>query len=173
MEIAQKTGEPEILAEVLYLHARLARLSEKAEEARRLAEEGFHTALDVGDTKMFLLLELGHLALQAGDLAQAGALWRQGLGILLRGNKTPFLCYLVDVLAVLAARQGRYERAARLFGTRQAVAASHFLSPIELGTRETDLAEIQSALGAERCALLRAEGKAMTFNLVLALVQEE
>jgi tetratricopeptide (TPR) repeat protein len=173
LSFAKKTGNPEILAEVLYLRARLARLNGKAEEARQLAEEGFHTAPNFGDIKWLLLLELGHLALQAGDLAQAGALWRQGLGILLRVNKTPFLCYWVDVLAVLAARQDRQETAARLFGTRQWRGAAHMLSPIEYSERQADLSKIKSALGEERFTRLQEEGQALTFNQVLALTQTE
>lgn len=173
MGIAKKTGDPEILAEVLYLHSRLARLSGKAEEARRLAEEGLNNALDSGDTKWLLLLDLGHLAFQAGDLAQAGALWRQGLAILLRVNKTPFLCYWVDVLAVLAARQGRLETAARLFGTRQWRGSTHMLSPIEYTERQTDLANIESELGEELFTRLQEEGRMLTFNEVLAITQEE
>ena len=170
---AQNMGDAGVQAEIYYLLARLARLNGDMTTARGMVEEGLGSRQDLGYDRMWLLLEQGHLAFENEDLVQAGILWRECMTILLRFNMTHLFIYPLEVMAFLALREGRYERAARLFGTRQAVAASHFLSPIELGARETGLVEIQSALGAERCALLRAEGKAMTFNLVLALVQEE
>jgi hypothetical protein len=86
---------------------------------------------------------------------------------------THLMIYPLEAIAFLALREGRYERAARLFGTRQALAAAHYLSPGERGARKNGLAEMQSALGAERFAQLQAEGNTMTFTLVLALAQEQ
>ena len=172
-KIAHKMGDAGVQAQIYYLRARLARLNGDMPAARRMVEEGLSTRPDLGVDRMWLLLEQGHLALLDGDLARADTLWRECVQILLDFNMTHWMTYPLEAMAFLALREGRYERAARLFGTRQAVAASHYLSPSERSTREAGMSEIQAALGAERFALLQAEGKAMTFNRVLALAQEE
>ena len=171
-KIAHKIGDAGVQTQNYYLRARLARLNGDRTAARRMVEEGLSTRPDLGADRMWLLLEQGHLAFENDDLTRVDVLWRECMRILLDFNMTHWMVYPLEAMALLALREGRYERAARLFGTRQAVAASHFLSPSERGARETGLAEIQSALGAERFAQLQAEGKAMTFSLVLALAQE-
>ena len=80
---------------------------------------------------------------------------------------------MVDGMATLAVHEGKPERAARLFGTRLWRGTVHILSPIERTWRDADLAEVKTALGEERFTQLREEGYAMTFEQVLALMQEE
>jgi ATP/maltotriose-dependent transcriptional regulator MalT len=171
--IAQKTGAPEIFVYVHYSRARLARLRGETSAAQQYAEEGLNFGQRLGSEKMLLLLELGHLALQEGDPARAGALWREGLQVLIRWRGMFFLTWTLDGLAVLAVREGRLERAARLFGTRQCRGFAHTLSPIERAEREADFREITAALGQERFDQLREEGSAMNFEQLLALAQEE
>jgi tetratricopeptide (TPR) repeat protein len=171
--IAQKTGTPEIFAYVHYSRARLARLRGEAAAAQRYAEEGLDSALRLRSEEMLLLLELGFLALQEGDQTRAGALWREGLQVLIRWRGMFLLTWILDGLAVLAVRTGQLERAARLFGTRQWSGFSHILSPIERAEREADFAEIIAALGQERFEQLREEGRMMGFTQLLALAQEE
>ena len=128
---------------------------------------------DLGNEKMHLLLELGHLALNDGGLARAGALFREGLQVLIHWRDIADLNMILDGLAVLAVRKGDMERAARLFGSRLWRGFAHTLSPLEHTWRAADFAAIISALGEERFAQLQAEGYAMPFMQILALTQEE
>jgi hypothetical protein len=83
-----------------------------------------------------------------------------------------FISFPIDALAVLAVKNGYFERAARLFGTRRLRGFSHLLSPDERAAHEADRAKIRAALGEERFEQLLAEGHALSFSEVLALAKE-
>ncbi len=166
----QKTGEMIYFTTALYLRARLARLYGDIAAARQIAEEGLISGRGLESDKVLMLLELGHLALQDGNMERAGALWRQAL---IDRRDMFWMSWGMDGLAVLAVREGKMERAARLFGTRQWRGFAHTLSPIERAWRDADLAEVKNALGEERFAQLQAESSALAFEQILAVVQEE
>jgi hypothetical protein len=68
------------------MRTRLARLHGEIEQARQLAEQGLQGGLESANQSL-LLLELGHLALHAGDMAQAGAHIRGGFQHLLQQGR--------------------------------------------------------------------------------------
>jgi hypothetical protein len=122
---------------------------------------------------MHALLELGHLALQAGDWPEADSLLRQALEVLIQHRDLLWAGYPLDGLAILAVRQGKWERAAHLLGRRLCRGVAHTLSPIGRAEREADFTEIKTALGEERFEQLKAEGYALTFMQILELAQAE
>ena len=102
-----------------YLRARQARLGGDTSAARLYAPELQSAAGKSTNAKAWALTELGFMALQDGDLKQARIHFIEGFEVLnLMWDR--FWTWLpLDGMAVLAVREGRLERAARLFGTRQ------------------------------------------------------
>lgn len=101
--------------------ARQARLGSSNFEAASHAR----VSLEMGRTTgyqgaiLFANNELGLLAIQSNDLGQAHMLLRESFRIGFQVNYSNFLPYPFASLAVLASRQARFERAARLFGALQ------------------------------------------------------
>jgi hypothetical protein len=151
-----------------YLRARQARLGGDTTAARLYAPDLLSAARKSTNAKAWALTELGFMALHDGDLKQARIHFIEGFEVLnLMWDR--FWTWLpLDGMAVLAVREGRLERAARLFGTRQCRGYFNTLSPIERAEREADFAAIKTALG-EELSSMRAEGYAMTFQQTLAL----
>jgi hypothetical protein len=171
--IEQKIGNPIIFTKVSYIRARLAHIHGDALLARQHAEEGVNVEGELGFELVLALLELSHVALQDGDLERAGTLCRESLQVLITNQAIGEMGWVLDGFAVLAVREGKLERAARLFGTRLWRWIANTLSPIERSWREADFVEITAALGEERFAALREEGYGMSFMQVLSLAQTE
>ena len=152
--------------------AYLARLQGEAVKAQQLAQEGLKTSRELQVTNTDLLTELGHLALESGDLQTAISYWREGFQYLIHTRSKTFWEGYVDAFALLAAQQGRSELAARLFGTRWCRGLYNMLAPFERTARTAVLAEVQSKLGEERFTQLSQEGQSMTFMQMLETVQE-
>jgi tetratricopeptide (TPR) repeat protein len=172
LRIAQKTGIPTIDVELLYISARLARISGDSAAAQKHIRDLLNCGGIQPHPRMLASLELGHLALRSGNLNQASQLFQEGLQVLLRMRETVWIPEFLDGLALLAVRQGQMERAARLFGTRWCRGYAHFLSPIEQAWRQADLAEMQAILGEARYAQLYEEARTMTFMQAVALALE-
>jgi len=173
--IFQKTGRNYIAMRVLNLRSRLARLRGDKVQAREYAQEALTFTEDILTIdKTLTLIELGHLAVQDGDVKEAGSLWREGLRIL-RGNRSEWweLFRPLDALAVLALREGKAGHAARIFGTRWSRGAYHYLSPDERDQRDADLAQLRKTLGEKRFEALYAEGQAMSLAEAVELALEE
>jgi len=79
---------------------------------------------------------------------------------------------IFDALALLAARQKRYELAVRLFGSRWCRGYANLLSPIEKEWRAGDWTAMREELGKARFEALYEEGKSITFEQFIDLVQE-
>jgi len=165
--IYQKTHIQSIAADVFYSRARLARLSGDLSLAQKHAEELINYTDINPPQKMLSELELGHLALQCGDLKKARLLFREGIQFLIHRHATGWIFSFLDGLAFLAARDHQYERAARLFGTRWCRGYAYFLSPIEWSWREADLTIMKATLRETRYTELLEEGSKMTFDQVV------
>jgi len=159
-------------ATILAIRARLARLQGEADQAQQLAQEGLKISRGQQFTNLDILFELGHQALESGDLPGSASYWREGYQLLIRTRVTLSWENYLDGLALLAARQGKVELAARLFSTRWYRGNFHFLSPPERAVRTAILAEVQSLLGEERHTQLSQEGQALTFMQMLVAVRE-
>jgi predicted ATPase/class 3 adenylate cyclase len=162
-------GDP---VEILYTRAYLARLQGEALKAQQLAQEGLKTSRELQVTNTDLLTELGHQALESGDLQAAISYWREGFQYLLHTRSKHWWELYVDAFALLAARQGRSELAAHLFATRWCRGFYNLLAPPERVTRTAVLADLRSQLGDKRFTQLSQEGQSMTFMQMLETVQE-
>jgi tetratricopeptide (TPR) repeat protein len=159
-------------ASILANRARLARLQGEADQAQQLAQEGLKISRELQSTNTDILLELGYQALECDDLPGAASYWREVVQHLIRTRTTLSWENYLDGLALLAARQGKVELAARLFGTRWCRGYFHMLSPSERAVRTAIQAEVQSLLGEARYTQLSQEGQALTFMQMLAAVRE-
>jgi hypothetical protein len=126
--------------------------------------------------RIAVLWELGYIVLAEGELIHAGNLWRECIQ-LLRDNFLIFWFILfplpIEALAHLAACEKKYERAARLFGSRWSRGAQNLISPVERDSRQEELAEVKTALGEERFEQLYEEGEKMTLEQTISLALEE
>ena len=154
-----------------YNRARLTRLIGDVSVVQQIAKELVNRKNVVTDENARSLVELGHLALQQGDLAQAQAYFREGLHTYLEGPVYFGADTIFDALALLAARQKWYDLAIRLFGSRWCRGYANLLSPIEKEWREGDWTAMREALGEERFEALYEEGQSITFQQFIELVQ--
>jgi predicted ATPase/class 3 adenylate cyclase len=159
-------------ASILAIRARLARLQGDADQAQQLAQQGLNISSDSQSTNTDILLELGHQALECSDLPGAASYWREAVQHLIRTRATLSWEEYLDGLALLAARQGKVELAARLFGTRWCRGYFQILSPSERAIRAAIKAEVHSLLGEERYTQLSQEGQSLTFMQMQAAVRE-
>ena len=157
---------------LLAFRLRLARLQGKSDQAQQLAQEGLKISRELKSPNPDILFELGYQALECDDLPGAASYWRKVVQQDIR-NLTNFSGEnVLEGLALLAARQGKVELAARLFGTRWCRGYFHFLSPPERLVRTATQAELQNLLGKERYTQLSKEGQALTFMQMVAAVRE-
>ena len=140
---AHKSGNRTALSLVLCLRTMIARQRGDISMAWCYAREGLQVGRDRGGPTMHALLGLGRLALQAGDWTEADRLLRRGLEVLIEQRVLSWTGFPLDGLAILALQEGKLERAARLFGTRQWRGVAHTFSPIERASRETDFIQIE------------------------------
>lgn len=150
---------------LIYIFTRMARLQGKFQVAQTRVQK-------LPDNNPQALLELGHLALESGDLKQAGRLWKEGIRILKSKRERFWLFFMFDPVAMLAVRENQAERAARLFGTRWCRGFFHFLSPSERDQRNADFTTLRSALGETRFDELYEEGRLLSLDHAVTLALE-
>ena len=118
-------------------------------------------------------LELGHLAIQQGDLASAGSQFQETVNHIIRRLPWPWhVAPAFDAVALLALKKGVMTAAARLFGSRWCRGYAHFLSPIEKAWRQADWEAMQAVLGEERFESIYEAGRGMMFTQVVDLANE-
>jgi tetratricopeptide (TPR) repeat protein len=169
-EIYQLSENQKSMEKLLLIRIRLARLDGDVSAARQHAKDLVKRQDMPADDKLQSWVELGHLALQQADLAQAQEYLREGL-FALRGSFYSAV-YIFDALALLAARQKRYDLAARLFGSRWCRGYANLLSPTEKAWRAGDWTAMRADLGESRFEELYAEGKIMTYEQAVALSEK-
>ncbi len=169
----QKTDHPTAAGFAYYGRARLARLGGDSVTALKYAQEALNFSLNKGLIKIIAYLELGHLALQSGELAQAGSFWRKAVQSVVKAHLFEWARIVQDAILLLAVREQKHERAVRLFGTRWCIASLYHISPSERLELETELAGIKIAIGEVRYRQLEEEGAAMSLEQLLAYELEE
>ncbi|HZS89438.1 MAG TPA: hypothetical protein VFE42_18350, partial [Chloroflexota bacterium] len=118
------------------------------------------------------ILNQAEVALDQGKVAQAAALYAQGLGLLARGHTLIGVAEGVEGLARVAAARGEPERVARLAGMAAAVRAA-LGAPLRAPAREEHegrIAEARARLGEARFAAAWAAGQVLSLEQVLAEV---
>jgi hypothetical protein len=173
LRIAQRTGFQPFLVTALALCIRLARLQKDIGQAEIHAE----TLLSLSDMrpyqKTMISLELGHLSLGCGNLAEASSQFQEMTQHIIR----PFgwswhVAPAFDGVALLALKRGVMEAAVRLFGSRWCRGYTHFLSSIEKEWRQPDWDATRAALGEEQFEGLYEAGRSMTFVQAIDLASE-
>jgi predicted ATPase/DNA-binding SARP family transcriptional activator/Tfp pilus assembly protein PilF len=171
--IYQKTGSQVESGDVLYTRLRLARLVGNYPLAKNYADELLSLTEIYPHHVMWAKVELGHLALQNGDLGHAGILYREGLQLLINAHETWVLAYPLDGLALLAAQGNELERATRLFGTRWCRGFYHYFAPSERSQRDAIKNTLRAALGIGRFEQIYEESRSMTLEQVVMYALED
>ncbi len=116
-----------------------------------------------------ILVELGFLAEQQGDVAESASSHLTALGLAARISGARDMTSAVDGLAGALALAGHHDRAARLLGSADAVRAASGLpaAPAERADTDRITALARAALGAERFAAEHAVGTRLTRNEAL------
>ena len=173
LRIAKSTGIPPTLATALQTCIRLARLLDDSTQAQKYVE----SLLNINDVrpnqKAIVSLEVGHLALQNGNLVDASSRF---LNLLQTATSSIHCCEFIapmfDGVAMLALKKGMMLEAARLYGGRWCRGYDHFLSPIEKEQRESNWAAIRAALGKEQFEQVYEGGRMMTYKEAVELAKE-
>jgi tetratricopeptide (TPR) repeat protein len=173
LHIARRTGVQPNLATALALCIRLDRLQRDIGQAQLHAEALLNLSNIRPYQKTMTSLELGHLALGQGNLAEASSQFQEMVQHIIR----PFgwswhVAPAFDGVALLALRKGSMEAAAHLFGSRWCRGYANFLSPIEKAWRQPDWEAMQAVLGEEQFEDLHESGKSMTFPQAVDLASE-
>jgi predicted ATPase/class 3 adenylate cyclase len=124
-----------------------------------------------GSTGHHVLVNLGWVLLQEGDLRGARARFEEGLRISRRIGERSGIAYATLGLACAAADLGDRDRAAELHGAAQAVqdrAAEPWQDP-ESGYRQENLDGVRAALGDEQFERAYARGMALGLDQALDL----
>jgi hypothetical protein len=147
------------------------------EVGRALLEEGLAIFRELGDQKgiALSLVELGHLAREAGEYARCAAYCRESM-VLRHSREDRFgIAQALEEFAGLAGRQRQWERAVRLLGAAQSVAQALGRS-LPVAVREEYQRTVdgaRSALGEAAFAAAWAKGQALTLEQAVCVALEE
>ncbi len=173
----RQRGDPQSVSSGLYGLANPALARRDGEEATRLIGESEALSREAGNWAM-LATCLGTQAISTrldGDDARTGELLRESIEIagMLRDDYNVVFC--ATGLADMAAREGRAERAARLFGVADALSekTGAGVSWSVLRRNERDLASTREILDPGTFEKAWAEGRAMTLEEAVAYALSE
>lgn len=113
----------------------------------------------------------GQIALRHDDDRYAAALFQESLIVFVRIGERRGIADCLLGLATLAARSHRPEHAAKLRGAAQSIdeAAHDDMWPLDRAKVDQSFQIVREQLGEERCAVLQAEGRALTIDEATAL----
>jgi len=148
----------------------VARHQGDCDRAIALHSEALAVTKQLGDgfTIVYNLRNLGHDTLQLGDYARAEGYFREGLtwGVDASYHQPWVTVECVEGMAQVASGQGRYERAARLFGAvdRLFEIIGHRRSPRDQSAMDGRIASARRGLGEATFDKAWADGQAMTLE---------
>ena len=144
--------------------------------AQALYEESLAISREQGHRRAeaINLNNLANVARCRGAFAQAWALCEQSLAIKRELGDRWGIAYSLEAFAALAAAQGQAERAAKLFGTAEALreTLSAPLRPSEGADHDRAVSRVQSLLPTETFASAWTLGRAMTLDQAAAFALE-
>ena len=169
----RERGDPHGVSSGLYGLANLALARGDDDEAMRLIGEGEAISREVGNWNMLATcLDMQAMSTRLeGDDVRTAELLRESVGIagMLRDDFNAVYC--ATGLAGVAARQGRAERAARLFGAADALSektGAQVSWSVWRSLNERDLASTHEMLDPEAFAEAWAWGRAMSLEEAVA-----
>jgi predicted ATPase/DNA-binding CsgD family transcriptional regulator len=140
--------------------------------ARTAASESLELAqrIDYQWAQQFALQALGEITRAEGDPVGSGRLLRQALAVLNERGTRWDAVRAMEVMAGVAVDQGRFTRAARLFGGADRLRArvGEAVPPGVAEGRERDAAKARRRLGIERYGALHAAGAALSDRELIA-----
>jgi predicted ATPase/DNA-binding CsgD family transcriptional regulator len=142
--------------------------------ARALLQEAFENLNALGDLRSLIRVAvgLGRIALDTGELQLARAHWHEGFSLAQEVGDKWAIAHCLDGFAGLATLEHQPELAARLFGAadglRDHIGAG--LPPAFQAWRERELPIARSALGDRAFDTAFAEGRRLTLDRALALL---
>jgi non-specific serine/threonine protein kinase len=150
----------------------LADLERDHAEAAEMLEQCVAIAREGGDEWMEAagLTNLGRATRHAGDLDRACACQAEALAIYARLRNSWGIAVCLDAFAALAATEGRYARAARLFGAEEALRVRGGIALWQAIRADHDAAveATASALGEREWARAWSAGQALTQDEAIA-----
>jgi predicted ATPase/DNA-binding CsgD family transcriptional regulator len=177
--LGQETGDQSTLAFVLTHQGRLSRVLQQLGPAAHSLDEALKMGRERSSkyTTAFSQYYLGQVAGDRNDLARAAACHNQSLQTFYEMNfwYWDYLAYPLEGLARCTCLQGRFERAAVLFGASERFfrLLANTLSPIERSWREKDLETTQKSLGDAEFEVQRQKGYALTPEQAMAYASGE
>jgi tetratricopeptide (TPR) repeat protein len=164
-------------AQILMFLERYFRIIGEPDRAREFCQEAVELFRQVGDRMMANVLysDLGHIALAAGNLEQAEQIYRQTLPVWREFDQRGAIAHQLESFASLARRQGRVERAARLFGAAEALRMANASLMIWYERRDYDceVAALRLQMPAEALDKTWVEGRSLTKDQAVDLALQE
>jgi predicted ATPase/DNA-binding SARP family transcriptional activator len=150
------------------------RFFEECVAARRASE--LSSLRGAGDGISIALYKLGYVLCDLGEVSEARAVLEQSLVLRRRlGEHTGYIPRVLEGFARLAAAEGQAERAARLFGAREAHREAHEgrRTPSQQAEWERRVAAVREQLGEAAFAAAWVAGRALLLEQALACAQQE
>jgi non-specific serine/threonine protein kinase len=116
------------------------------------------------------LVNLAKTHLAQEDLAHAGEFLLEGLASARDMDDRREVVDILEIIGQLWAAEGRFDRAARLLGAAEALRETvrQSIHPLGEADHEAAIGRAREALGMERFAAARAQGRAMSFDRAVA-----
>jgi predicted ATPase/Tfp pilus assembly protein PilF len=174
---AQEVGDSRNIARCENILAAIALEQNHYPRAMRLLEDALAIQRDLDDRWGIArtLTNLGIASEQAGDADAARARFEDALAIQLESDDQPGIAASLECLAALAARRGRLEQAASVYGAaavlREMVGAQRS-AEIVRRDREDAIAAVADALDDEAFADAWSAGRSMTLDEAIAYARE-
>ncbi len=168
IDLARRSGEPQLLALIMNIKGEIARIHGDDEVARTAYESALQAARNSGDRGIAsrILGNLAYVARHSGDHHEAQRLGRKALRTSWGLGLRKMDALGVGELGGTELALGHAERAARLIGA--ADAALEMLGaardPGDRPEHDAIVEELERALGRHELATLHAEGAAMTLE---------
>ncbi|HUG00089.1 MAG TPA: winged helix-turn-helix domain-containing protein [Ilumatobacter sp.] len=173
ISLARSSKWPVLLAEVLNIAGEFARATGDDATARRRYDEAVELADEHHDfaLKSISLANLCYLACHEGNFEEGRSIGREALRMCWALKRRQLAAWSVSELAGPAAGLGEYELAAVLIGgaERALEQLGSRIYPADLEEHERITAQVRECLGAERFEALRAEGRALSLDEVIAV----
>ncbi|WP_216329264.1 ATP-binding protein [Deinococcus aestuarii] len=172
LETARAGGDTWLTALNLSLLGWLDTLEERLDEAEAHLREAGEWSARLGERGLLGWVDLAWagLHLRRGDLSSAREVLRAALGSAEHIGVPPVQAAAVQGFAMLAARRGQDEHAARLWGAGEAMRETrNIIAPVERQMFEPGLLDVRRRLGEDHFTRALDEGRALSEAEALAL----